>query len=151
MKVRPLIRRPPAFRRGFEAVVPQGVLERMAGDFVPEIVQGTANARVSPARILASPSHHQLGDILFDAWSSRPARFGPVVLRRDQVAVPPEQRVRRHDGAKLRERRPADGLGLFGESATLLVRPPKAPLAKLFAQCLIPRPEGTRSPSAGDG
>jgi hypothetical protein len=35
------------------------------------------------------------------------------------------------------KRRPANGFGLFGESATLRIRPPSARLAKLLAQCLI--------------
>ena len=66
-----------------------------------------------------------------------PRCLEPSYLAGNQVAIPPEQRVRRDNGAKCSEREPTDGLGLLCEPSTLRVRPANALVAKLLAELLI--------------
>jgi len=127
----------PAFGRWFEAVRKQYVFDSVARDFVAQIVESPAETRVTPGWIFSRHFDDQISDILLRSWPSWATLLGAVVLGCNQIAVPPQQRVRRHDRTKLVKRRPANGFGLFGESATLRIRPPNARLAKLLAQCLI--------------
>ena len=99
-----------------------------------EVVQRAAEACIPPARILSGHANDEFGDFRLRAWSSRPPLTGAVVLGCDQIALPPQQRIRRHDGIERTKTRPADGLGLLGETATLRVCPPDPLLAELFAK-----------------
>ena len=123
-----------ALGRGLEAVLQQDALHGIARNFMAEVVQRAAQARIPPARILSGHANDESGDVRLGAWPSRPALAGAVVLGCDQIAVPPQQRIRRHDGIERTKTPPANGLGLLGETATLRVCPPDPLLSELFTK-----------------
>jgi len=55
-------------------------------------------------------------------------------LRRDQLAVPAEDRVWRHDGRHLSEESPVQDVPLYCEPAALIIVEPQASTAELLLQ-----------------
>src|SRR5664279_2605544 len=104
----------PAFRRGFESMGKQDVLDSIARDFVAQVEESPAQARVTPGRIFFRHAEDKADNIQLRWRPSRARLLGSVVLGCNQLAVPTQQRVGCHDGTKLLKRSPADGLGLFG-------------------------------------
>jgi hypothetical protein len=94
----------PAFWRGFEAVRKQRVLDSVARDFVTQIVESPAESSIAPGWTLSRHFDDQFSNILLGSWPSWTTLFGSVVLGSHKVAVPAQQRVGRHDGAKLVKR-----------------------------------------------
>jgi len=105
---------PPAFRRGFESMGKQDVLDSIARDFVAQVEESPAQARVTPGRIFFRHADDKADNIQLRWRPSRATLLGSVVLGRNQVSIPAQKRVGRHDSTKLLKRSPADGLGLFG-------------------------------------
>jgi hypothetical protein len=90
-----------------------------------QILQRPLDARVAPCGILAGHPHNQGRDLLHDpgaAWPRRRERPLPG----DQLAVPPQDRVRRHEGGDLPQQPAPESAAFGGEAAALLVGQPEA-------------------------
>src|SRR5690349_10800581 len=92
--------RPAARGRRIEPVREQDALDGVAAELVTEVTECTAKTRVAPAWILACHANddglQRCGRGAAPAASLRAA----VVLARDQLAVPAQDRVRRNQTAK---------------------------------------------------
>ena len=100
---------------------------------MPDLPQLALDATVAPGRVGCGHLHDQGADRLHDR---RPAE-APVdrcPLRRDQLAVPPEDRVRRGDPRDLAKRLPPNRPPEYGEAPALTRREPQPSLADLLAQ-----------------
>ena len=94
---------------------------RGVGNVVTDVGQRTLNAIVTPRRILSGEANDGIHHNLSNAWPSEFAFVAGVELVRHEFAVPAENRVWREDGRQFQQRLAADGVGLHGKSATLVV------------------------------
>ncbi len=96
-----------------------------------KIRESASYSRVPPTRILLGEAHNELGDLDHDARTTGP--FAPragVPLFGNQPSVPREQGVGRDDTGDFGQEFPAEGLTLYCEPASLVVREAKLPPAK---------------------
>ena len=70
-------------------------------------------------------------------WTARPAPVAAIVLRRDQLSMSAQKRVRRHERVEVPEGLSAEGLGLGREAATLSVAELETARAELFPEDAI--------------
>ena len=105
---------PPPFRGGLDAVSLEDVADRLIGDLVAEIGQGTLDAVVSPVRILLGHTKNKLFDFIRDSRSSwfLFAPIGVVPFLRHQLTMPTENRVRSDNRGQLRQNLSPQGLPL---------------------------------------
>ncbi len=88
-------------------------------------------SRVPPTRILLSEAHDELGDLDHDARTTGPSAPRAVVpFFGNKPSVPREQRVGGDDTGDFGQEFPAEGLTLYCEPASLVVREAKLPPAK---------------------
>ena len=123
-----------ALRRRLDPMPFQDRRDRTMSDLVPRVGQGSLDAPIAPIAILPGQSHDQSFEF---AGSARPARSSfaaPVVLLGDQLAVPGEQGLRRHDGSDFREDGPSQPFGLGGQPAPLIVCEARTLAAELFPE-----------------
>jgi len=81
----------------------QDVLDSVARDFVAQIVESPAHARVAPGRIFFSHADDKADNIRLRRRPSWAMPLGSVVLGSNQVAVPPQQCVWRDYRAERRK------------------------------------------------
>src|SRR5512133_878934 len=123
----------PTFPRGFDSAFLEDGLDRVASEVMPQVEECASGSRVSPGRVLLCHANDKRPDVRFRSLPSRAAFLRTIVLGRDQVPVPTQQRVR-GDCAEGSKRRPTDGFGLLCESPTLRVRPANPLVANLLTQ-----------------
>lgn len=87
--------------------------------------------------MLTSHSEDQLPDFGCGSRTTRAPSLAPVILSGDQLTVPSEQSIWRHQGLYLGEASPADLFGLNRESSTLLIREAEPLPAELLPQGTI--------------
>src|SRR5512133_3734471 len=100
----------PTFRRGFDSAFLEDGLDRVAGEVMPQVEECASDSHVSPRRVLSCHANDKRADVRFRSRPSGAALLRTIVLGRDQVPVPTQQRVRSYDCAKGSKRRPTDGL-----------------------------------------
>src|SRR5437868_14117554 len=92
---------------------------------MPEVLQRTADSRITPGRILLRHPHDQPADLREDARTARSARrVGP--LARDELAVPAQDRIGRDNRRNLAQHTPAQTLPAPRQTAPLLVGHPQS-------------------------
>ena len=104
----------PAFRAlggRFQAVFFEHVRDGAAGHVVSEIVDGTADARVSPGAVLDGHPYEESSDFLHERRVTRATAVAAVVLPRDQLSMPTQEGVRRDERSEVAERPATHGLG----------------------------------------
>ena len=87
---------------------------------VAQVFQCALNPRVAPGRILCRHPNHQPSKVSLQAkttWMSTPV--GPFA--HDQLTVPAENRVGRHDRRHLGEQASSKSVSQFGEPSPLVV------------------------------
>src|ERR671924_398600 len=95
-----------------------------------KVLQRTLDPGVAPTRIVGGHPDREAADLLLDAASTKPRpRVRP--LQRSQLAVPPENRVRRDDRRDLREEPAAEALTDDGETPTVVIIQPEPPPVQL--------------------
>jgi hypothetical protein len=119
---------------GLDAALTQDALDGIATQLVADVAERAANARVAPARVLG----RQLNDQALDQLHGRRATWissgTAVVLLRDELAVPAQDRVGRDDAVDLVQHLAAEHLALPCEPTSLSIREAEAPTTELFAQ-----------------
>ena len=119
---------------GRESVPLEDRGDRALADLVAEMRQGPLDASVPPIAVLPGQSHDQGFEFTLSPRPASAPPFAAVVLLSDQLAVPGEQRLRRHEGGHLRQDGPPQPLRFGGQPAALIVGEPKALGAKLLAE-----------------
>ena len=117
----PPVAAPAAFRRRADAFGPQDVAHRGHTYGVAEIGQCSLDAAVAPARVLLGELHAQLAD---DRHALLAVGVDPAfgrVFKRYQLAVPGQDRFRRHQRSVLFQLLPAQRLAPFGQLPPLPV------------------------------
>jgi hypothetical protein len=85
-----------------------------------EVFQCTLDPRLAPARVLVRHADGQATNLRLDTWSSEPpTRISP--LPRDQLAMPPENGVRRDDRGHLCEQPTTEALTDGGETPSFVI------------------------------
>ena len=121
-----------------DTVFPQDALDRGAPNIEAEVAQRPAQARVAPRWALARHLQQLLRHVGRCRRSPRrAARLRAVVLRRDQPAVPTQDRLRRCERRELGERSPAQHLSLLRQKLALRVCEAQAPRAEASAEHLV--------------
>jgi hypothetical protein len=86
--------------------------------------------RVAPARILSRHAHDKFANVGVNTGPSRQSRsVRPLAC--DQLAVPPQDRVRRHDRRHVREHPTAEAVTKAGKSPSFMVIQPQPTTAQL--------------------
>ena len=135
-----LPRRPlPSFRRGLDAVLLQDSLDRAALDLVAESIECVANSGVVPARVLLRHLDDEREEIRGLVWATWSPLLRSVVLLRDEIAVPAQDRVGRRDACELAQQFSAKRFTLHGEATTLGVREAQAAAAEFLSQNTVLR------------
>src|SRR5262245_6629830 len=110
---------------GFDAVVLEDRLDRVAGHFVAETLQRAADSRVAPRRVLVRHADHEGGDIRLGAGATGDSLLRAGVFPGDEPAVPTEDRVRGDDARDAPETTPTEGLSIHSEAAPLVGSEPE--------------------------
>jgi hypothetical protein len=122
-------------RGRLDPVVSQDALDRRASHVEAEVVQRPAQAGVAPRGALAGHRQQLLRHVARGRGSPRRApRLRAIVLRRDQSAVPAQNRLGRCERRQLGQQGPAEPVPLLGQEPALGVREPQAPRAEAFAE-----------------
>src|SRR5262245_26596862 len=85
---------------GLETASAEDVTDRRRGNDVPQILEGTLQTVVTPARVVRRHLDNQRGHITANLRSTRRATAGRHGLA-DQLPMPGEDGLRRHDGRDL--------------------------------------------------
>ena len=101
---------------------------------MPQVVEGSPNSRVAPARVLAGHPDNQLLDFDGGLRTTWPSSLAAIVFPSDQLSMPSKQRVWRHEGIEFEKPFSADRFGLDGESTALLIGESQSLPAELVAQ-----------------
>ncbi len=86
-----------------DSVFSEHALDCVSANLVAEVHQRTANACVSPTRILESHPNDEALDLALDSRAAWPPFGTSIVLLRDQITIPAEQRVGCDDGRDVSE------------------------------------------------
>jgi len=119
---------------GIEPVVEKDPLDRVAADLVPQVVEGSPNSRVTPARILAGHPDNQLLDFDGGLRTTWPSSLAAIVFPGDQLSMPSKQPVWRDQGVEFEKPFSADRFGLHREPTALLIGESQSLSAELVAQ-----------------
>jgi len=122
-----------------ESVFEQDPFDRISTDLVSQVVERSSDSGVAPARVVASHSEDQLSNFSCSSRATRASALTPVILFRDQLSVPSEQRIRGHQSLYLEEPSSADLLGLYREPSTLRIGEAEPLLAELLPQGSVTR------------
>ncbi len=98
-----------------------------------ELFEFALDPAVSPARILLGHSYDQGSDCLHELEAANSLSFGRP-FESNQPTMPPQDRVRRHNGCHSIQSLAAKALCLHGESPSLLVGQPQPPALHLLLQ-----------------
>src|SRR4030095_6661310 len=104
------------------AVILEDRFECVARDVVTEALQPAADACVAPRRIFDRHANHDRGDIRGRGRATGSPFLRTVVLRGDQLPIPPPDGVGCHDTSDGRELPTAEGPALYGQPTSLVVR-----------------------------
>src|SRR5215831_6066768 len=107
--------------RGFESMLVQDPLDRVAANHVTDVSKGSTNPRVTPARVVGGKADDERLNGDRAGWTPRAAPSCAVVLLGDELAVPAQDRGRRHDAVDLREHPPPQYAALHREATALVV------------------------------
>ncbi len=87
-----------------------------------EVGQCAHDRRVAPTRILLGHAYRQLGGLVSNTGSPRSTPVAVVPLLGDELAVPGQDGVGRHDGRHVTKHFPAQGLALDRQAPAFVVR-----------------------------
>ena len=107
---------------------------RAAPDLVAKVAEGVTYSSVAPAWALPCHPDDELSDVLGGPRTPRTPAPATVVLPRDELPVPAQDRVWRDDAGNVFERLPADRLAPDGEAAAVGVGQSKTTSAELLSQ-----------------
>src|ERR1700674_420743 len=124
-------RRP--LRHGREPMRLQDPRNRGSADTMSEILERPANPAVAPGGILLRHAHDEPPDLReHTRTTAPPLRVRP--LPRDQLPMPPENRVWRDDRGDLTQPPTSQPVPADGEPTPLVLAQPKAPATQLTPQ-----------------
>src|SRR5258706_16332243 len=83
-----------SFGRGFDSVLPQKVCDGAAGNDVPQIAESTLDSGVSPSPIPCCHANCEFPNLIHNSRTPRSPPLAPVILLRDQLAMPGQQGLR---------------------------------------------------------
>ena len=111
---------------------------------MPDVLQRALDPRVAPRRILRRHPHHEVPD--FGEHTAMTTPSGVCPLPGDELTVPPQQRIRRHDRGDSTQRLTAHSEGAYGEPSPVFIGQAQATPSQL-------PPEQTvfLVPTGGDG
>src|SRR6266496_3292293 len=78
-------------------------LDSVAANHVTDVSKSSADPRVTPARVVGAKADDELSNGDRARWTPRAAPSSAIVLLGDELAVPTQDRVRRHDAVELFE------------------------------------------------
>jgi hypothetical protein len=120
-------------RDRWHTVIDQRLGDGGAADLVAKLSHLAANARVAPAGVVLGHSDDQLAQRLHQLRTADSV-LSVGVLRGDQLPMPTQQRVGRHDCRDGGQRRTAENLRLGGEPGPLRIGESQPAFPQLFAQ-----------------
>jgi len=103
-------------------------------NLVAQIAQGALDAPIAPVPVLFGHSDHQGLDHAGSARSPWFAIATTVILQRNQLPMPSQERLGRDNRGDLRQKLPAETFGLSGQSTAVVVIKPQSSLTNLFAK-----------------
>jgi hypothetical protein len=124
-----------------ETVVEKDALDGVAVALVAEIGERVAQPCVAPAWIVSRELDDQF---LNRRRRRRPAGStfgGAIVFCRDELAIPTQDGIRRHEAAKVAEHLAAERIATQCQAASLVIGEVQAPALELLAQNAVLLPE----------
>ena len=110
------------------------LLNRGAADLVSQAPHDIAETRVAPAWVVAGDGENEVAEFVWLRRSARTTLGAAVVLGRNELAVPTQDRVWRDDTSETAQSAAPHNLALPGEAPTLRVGEAQAFAAEQFAQ-----------------
>jgi hypothetical protein len=104
--------------------------DRRSPHAMPEVLECSLNAGVTPCGVLFGHPHDQPPDLEQHGASARPPGVGP--LPGNQLAMPPQQRVGRRDRGDVSQDGTADAMRMGGQPTAILVREAQPTSTKLM-------------------
>src|SRR5262249_34219103 len=120
----------------WNALVPQDLGDGRARDAMAQVLERALDRRIAPARIIGRHPDHKAADFHLHAGSAEPRRRVRP-LSGNQLAMPPENRVWRHDCGDVPEHPTAQALADDGESSTFIATQPYPSTTQLPLQDAI--------------
>jgi len=118
-------------------VLGKDALDRVSSELVTEVTECAAEPGVSPARVLGGELDDQALQRSGRAGSRASSSRGAIVLLRDQLAIPAQDRVGRHQATEPVQHAATERFALRCEAAALGVGEAQAPAAELLTQNAI--------------
>ena len=119
-----------------DAMFEEDPLDGVAADIDAEVVEGSADPRVSPAHVLKRHAHDKCSDLQLlarAAWTA-PAVLAAVIFVGDELSVPAEDRVRCGDRCDLAEEFATEHPPLHCQSLAPVLAEPDGLVAELVAE-----------------
>jgi hypothetical protein len=113
-------------------------VKKSAAEMVSQILEGSLNSRVTPARILPGHHYQEARDLSHQPGPTRPTPFRAVVpLSRYQSAMPGENNVWADDGREVGEDSAAEQLSFCSQPTPLVIRESKASTTEMLRTCPV--------------
>ena len=107
---------------------------RGSRDPMPQIREFSHDSRVAPALVLTRHTHDQCTDLLPDERSARASHCTPVILSRDKLPMPTQNRIRCHDRFEFSQHSPSERMALRGQPLPLIIAEAQAFVAVQLAE-----------------
>src|SRR4051812_24958659 len=120
-----------ALGRGFQAMLGEDALDRVSSKLVTKVAEHAEDPGVAPGRVLGGELDDQALQRSGRAGASTSSSSSAVVLVRDELAVPAQDRVGRHEAGELLQDAATKRLALGREPAALCVGEAHAPATEL--------------------
>ena len=106
---------------GFHAMRLEDAADCRIADMMAVISLCALDAVVAPILVLGRHANNHCPNLFHDPGTTRPSVHAAVVLAGNQLAMPAQQRIRRHQGVHLAENTSAQFPGLGGQAPALII------------------------------
>jgi hypothetical protein len=125
---------PVALGRRFQTVLLQNVGDSAARNLMAQIGQRPLDSSVAPIPVLRGHGGDQAPDLILRPGTTGTPLLAAIIFPGDELTMPGQERLRRHDGGQLMKRPPAPCLGPDRQTTALVVVEALPLAAELLAQ-----------------
>jgi hypothetical protein len=127
-------RLPVPFRGWFNSVPFQNVGDRIVCQQMSKIGQRSLNPTITPIPVFLRHPSDERRNLSGGSRPSSSALGAAIVLLGDQLSMPSQQCLWRHDGCALSQNLAPQRFRLYSESPALVISEPQSPVANLFTE-----------------
>jgi hypothetical protein len=125
---------------GAHAVSSEDCRDGGSGDAMIEVLQRALDPTIAPGGILSGHPDNQQANLAEHARASDPPSLSRPFAR-DELPMPPQYRLRRHQGRHLAQDLSSQAVAIGGQSASLGIGQPEAPTIEMFFEDAVLVPQ----------